>query len=295
MEPTLNFFPEKQIELIEARLQELFSSAGRPYEELYSAARYSLFSSGKRIRPLLVLATVEALGGSPELALSPACAIEMVHTYSLIHDDLPCMDNDDFRRGKPTLHKVYPEWHALLTGDFLLTYAFEVLAKCPGLIAQQQVQLVSVLASRAGGNGMVGGQFLDLAFDGRTQTIEELQRLHQLKTGALLVACLEFGGIVANATEKDMQILRQFGQNVGLAFQIVDDILDVTASEAKHGKSVGSDQINAKTTYATLLGIEECRNAAHRLYQESLGLLFELKGNTGPLRELARLIVQRES
>jgi geranylgeranyl diphosphate synthase type II len=247
------------------------------------------------MRPLLVLATAEALNASLEQAYTPACAIEMVHTYSLIHDDLPCMDNDDFRRGKPSLHKVYPEWHALLAGDYLLTYAFEILTQSTGLTDQQKVQLVSTLAMRAGGEGMVGGQLIDMAAEGLPMTVHALQKMHSMKTGALLVACLEFGAIVGHASASQLHTLRQFGEKIGLAFQIVDDILDVTASEVKHGKAVSSDQINQKVTYVTLLGLERCREEAETLYQEAVALIQPFKGRTEPLLGLASQILNRSS
>lgn len=282
----------EKLPAIEKKLQELVPEIDVSYRGLFEAARYSLFSSGKRIRPILVLASTEAVGGDIDLALTPACSLELIHTYSLIHDDLPCMDDDDYRRGKPTLHKAYSEWEALLTGDFLLTYAFEVLGKSPGLTSEQKLQLVQCLAFRSGGQGMVAGQFLDLASTDQI-TLEELQNLHKLKTGALLVACMEFGAIVGKASEQETGLLRQFGEKIGLAFQIVDDILDVTAGEIKHGKSAGSDSINHKTTYTTLLGVEHCREIVQNLCQEALRLLNPLKGNTVPLQELAYLIVNR--
>lgn len=280
--------------LVEETLQKLMTTPATSYAALFEAARYSLFSSGKRIRPLLVLATVKVFGDELEKALLPACAIELIHTYSLIHDDLPCMDNDDFRRGKPTLHKVYPEWHALLTGDFLLTHAFEIIAKSPGLSAEQKLQLTHTLAKRAGGHGMVGGQFLDLESDGQTLQLPQLELLHRMKTGELLVACIEFGAIISNANSADGDKLKKFGKKIGLAFQIIDDVLDVTASFQKHGKLMGTDLLNKKTTYVNLLGVEKCRQTASQLLQEALELLFEIKGNTDLLREMAYSIVMRE-
>ncbi len=190
--------------------------------ELYQAARYSVFSGGKRIRPLLTLATVKMLGGDLPSALIPACALELVHTYSLIHDDLPCMDDDDFRRGKPTLHKVYTEGQAVLAGDFLLTYAFELLTTCSALSDGQKLLLISTLAKASGGEGMIGGQVLDIRNDEAT----DLKTLHEKKTGALFAAAVQFGGIVSGSSMKDIRLLEQLGYQIGYLFQVVDDFLD---------------------------------------------------------------------
>lgn len=237
---------------------------------LYEAARWVTLGAGKRLRPLLLLATVEAFNGNIESALMPAAALEMVHTYSLIHDDLPCMDNDDYRRGKLTLHKKYNEATAVLTGDFLLTYAFETLTKAPGLSFQQKVDLIQTLSSRSGGEGMVLGQLLDLESEKSSMTLEKLQIIHQNKTGKLLTAALEMGGILSEATSETMEQLRSIGDEIGLAFQIIDDVLDVTASLKKHGKLVSSDALNGKMTYVSLLGLEEAEKAANSLLETAL-------------------------
>lgn len=205
-------------ERIDQTLDQLIPPTKEP---LFEAAHYSL-EGGKRLRPLLTLAIVETFGQPIEKALHPACALEMIHTYSLIHDDLPCMDDDDFRRGKPSLHKAYPESHAVLTGDFLLTYAFEVLANAPLLSDTQKNRLIAVLALRSGSQGMIGGQVLDIA--GGSTNLEHLLQMHAKKTGALITAACEFGGIITEQT--DLAPFQTIGEYLGLAYQIVDDILD---------------------------------------------------------------------
>ena len=252
---------------------------------LHSAARYSLLGGGKRIRPLIVLATTQVLKGDPELALHPACAIEMVHAYSLIHDDLPSMDNDDFRRGKPTLHKVYPESHAILTGDFLLNFAFEVLATSPGLSSDQKLELITTLSRAGGAEGMIGGQIMDLDATGEL-SLTHLQQIHERKTSALLESCFAFGAIIAHANKEERATLQLFGKEIGLIFQIIDDILDVT-------ESIGSDKKNNKTTYATLLGIEEARSLAENLHRSALKRLTSLPYDTTLLSTLANTLINR--
>lgn len=280
-------------DLIEQALDRLIPEQDVPYNKLFAAARYSLLEGGKRLRPILTLATTESLGGSLEAAMAPACALEMIHTYSLIHDDLPCMDNDDFRRGKPSLHRAFPEGHAVLTGDYLLTHAFGVLSQASHLSAEQRLQLVTILSQRAGSDGMISGQVLDLDVVGKKIDLEALKLVHRLKTGALLKASIEFGGIVANISETDMGHLRQFGEQIGLAFQIVDDILDVTASEQKHGKKTASDVLNNKTTYVSLLGLDRSRTLAQDLSNAASQTLQKLPCDVSLLSGLAQLIVQR--
>lgn len=279
--------------LIERRLDELIPEKNVPYNQLYRAARYALLGGGKRLRPILTLATVEMFGTPEETALTPACALEMVHTYSLIHDDLPCMDDDDYRRGKPSLHKAFPEGHAVLTGDYLLTYAFEVLASSEGISAPQKIQLMHLLAKNAGGEGMVGGQVMDLEGEGQPLKLETLRQIHQYKTGAMISASIEFGGILANASDEQMHHLKKFGENIGLAFQIIDDLLDVTASEQKHGKKTSSDQQNNKTTYVTLLGIEQSMQTAQALLHQAITHLNHIKKETSTLMQLAEHLIFR--
>lgn len=236
-------------ELIETHLRSLVSSG----DDLCSqAVRYALLGKGKRFRPKLTLAITEILGGAIEDALSPACSIEMIHAYSMIHDDLPCMDDDDMRRGMPTVHRAFPEGIAVLAGDWLLTQAFEVIVDSPNLSPEKKVALTAILAKRAGGQGMIGGQVLDLNAEGKALTLDDLQCIHQRKTGALITAAVEFGSIVACGHAQER--LTRYGEHLGHAFQIVDDILDVTCGEEKHGCS--SDIKNGKATYVTLLGLQ---------------------------------------
>lgn len=285
---------QNQNQLIEEELNRLVPFHHGPYQQLFESARYSLLGGGKRLRPIITLATTTTLEGDPQLALSPACALELIHTYSLIHDDLPCMDDDDYRRGKLTVHKKYSEGHAVLTGDFLLTYAFEILATNPKLTNDQKVKLISILAKRSGSHGMIGGQVMDVAAEGKSINLETLALIHHNKTGALITASVEFGGIIANASETHMDYLRQFGENIGLAFQIVDDILDVTSSQNKHGRSIASDILNEKCTYVSLLGVDRSKAYAQECYEKALRALKQLPYSSSLLINLADFIISRQ-
>lgn len=284
---------QDQAQVIEKELERLVSVRPGPYQQLFEAARYSLLGGGKRLRPILTLTTNLMLKGDSHLALTPACTLELIHTYSMIHDDLPCMDNDDYRRGKLTVHKKYSEGHAVLTGDYLLTYPFEVLATHPHLSSEKKTQLIGILAHRSGSEGMIGGQVMDLAFEGKNISLEDLRLLHRNKTGALITAAIEFGGIIADATPPHLEQLRQFGEAIGLAFQIVDDILDVTSSETKHGKSVASDIINKKSTYVALLGLDQAKAYAQNIYNQAIGALEPLPFDTSLLVGLADFVLKR--
>ncbi len=291
---TLPDYLLSRTKLINDTLSTLVESPlAAPHLPLYEAARYSLLAPGKRLRPLLTLATVESLSGPLEHALNPACAIEMIHTYSLIHDDLPCMDNDDLRRGKPTLHKVYTEGHAVLTGDYLLTYAFEVIANSPHLLPEQKLQLVRILAQRAGCNGMIGGQAVDIASEGKKIDWELLHFIHLNKTGALIAASFEFGGVIAQASSQEMGLLQTIGEQIGLAFQIIDDILDVTADESSLGKPLFSDLANEKTTSVSLLGLEKAKSHADGLLENASSLCRELALSSSILEELLKKMIFR--
>lgn len=262
---------------IEAALAEQFT--GTPaYQTLYQAMRYSLLAGGKRIRPVLVLESCRLCGGEPERALPFACALEMVHTYSLIHDDLPCMDNDDYRRGRLTSHKVYGEAMATLAGDGLLTAAFGTLSGtwARGLLSPEQIAAATAcLATAAGEDGMVAGQVLDLRWEARTDLTQgELEQVHDKKTGALLRCACELGRIAAGGTEKQSEALRRYATALGMAFQIRDDILDVTSTAQELGKPIGSDAENGKTTFVTLLGLERSQQMVEELScqaREALG------------------------
>jgi len=283
-----------QGQIIEQELDRLVPLQSGPYQQLFESSRYALLGGGKRLRPILTLTTARMLEGDPHLALTPACTLELIHSYSMIHDDLPCMDNDDFRRGKLTVHKKYSEGHAVLTGDFLLTYAFEVLATHPHLSAEKKVQLIATLAQRSGSDGMIGGQVMDLAYEGQKVSLDNLRLLHRNKTAALITAAIEFGGIIANATLIQLDHLRQFGEAIGLAFQIIDDILDVTSSHTKHGKAVASDIINEKSTYVSLLGIEQAQAYAQNLYNQAIHSLKPLPYDTSLLVGHADFLLSRK-
>ena len=245
--------------LVEERLEIFFTGEG-----LEEAMRYSLLAGGKRIRPVLAMAFCEAAGGMPEEALVFGCGVEMLHTYSLIHDDLPCMDNDDLRRGKPTCHRVYGECIATLAGDALQTAAFQTILSAPGPWAEPTAPLkaAAVLADAAGVNGMCGGQYWDTIGDGQPHTAEELASIHSKKTGALLRAACMMGVIASSGYRKVddscLDAARDYASHLGMAFQIRDDILDATSTTDELGKPVGSDAANGKTTYVTLLGVEKC-------------------------------------
>lgn len=285
---------QSQGEWIEQELDRLVPMRQGPYQQLFESARYALLGSGKRVRPIFTLTTTRMLGGDPQLALSPACTLEMIHTYSMIHDDLPCMDDDDYRRGKLTVHKQYSEGHAVLTGDFLLTYAFEVLAAHPQLSCDKKSQLIAVLARHSGSEGMIGGQVMDLAYEGKKISLDTLRCLHRNKTAALITAAIEFGGIIGNAAPFEIECLRQFGEAIGIAFQVVDDILDVTSSKTKHGAGIASDIRNAKSTYVSLLGIEQAQSYALNFYNQAIRSLKPLHCDTSLLVGLADFILHRK-
>ena len=265
---------------------------------LAQAMRYSVMAGGKRLRPVLCLMAAEACGGHSEHALPAACALEMIHTYSLIHDDLPAMDDDDLRRGRPTCHKAFDEATAILAGDGLLTLAFEVIARHVRP-AEAAIGCVRVLAEASGPEGMVGGQMADLQAEGRTDgTLEALEAIHRRKTGALLRASLRMGGVVTGASEIELEALDGYGKAVGLAFQIVDDLLDVEGDEAKMGKRVGKDSGLGKWTYPAFLGIEGSRRRARQLADEAAESLAPLSGGgragADRLRALALDLLERD-
>lgn len=279
---------------IDVKLSELVSfPSALPYAALFTSASYSLSTPGKRLRPLLVLAIAASYGSPISKALVPACAIEMIHTYSLIHDDLPCMDNDDLRRGQPTLHKMVPEWHALLTGDYLLTYAFEILADAPDLSAEQKIALVRSLSSRAGAHGMIGGQMIDLLCVGQSVNWEMIEKMHLCKTAGLITASLEFGAIICKAPEVDIAALRKIGFAIGTAFQLIDDVLDYTGTIQELGKPIGSDHQKSKATAVSLLGINPAREMAMLLLQTADENLKKLSCPTPIVKMLFDQMVNR--
>ncbi len=264
-------------------------------ESLREAMRYSLLAGGKRLRPILCLAACEMAGGSSEQAMSTAVALEMIHTMSLIHDDLPAMDDDDLRRGRPTNHKVYGEAVAILAGDALLTRAFEMVAmRSPGVPAERLLKVVGELSLVAGAPGLVGGQVVDLESEGKQVDLETLEYIHLHKTGALLSACVITGATIGGADETLLAALRTYARGIGLAFQIIDDILDITASSEVLGKTAGKDLIADKTTYPKLLGLEESRNRAQTLVCEAKQVLEPWSAKALPLLALADFITSRD-
>ena len=258
------------------------------------AMKYSLLSGGKRIRPILLLEFYALCGGNGDSALNFAAALEMIHTYSLIHDDLPCMDNDDMRRGRPSCHKAFGEDTALLAGDALLTLAFKTAAETDGIPSYRVLKAIAVLAENAGISGMVGGQVEDLAFEKSGATIEQLRGMYLKKTSCLLSAGAVCGSILAGADEKELKYAAEYAEKLGLAFQIIDDILDCTSDEKTLGKPIGSDEKNGKTTYVTLLGIDGAKAEAERLSNEALTALCKIKGDNAALRELTADLLDRK-
>ncbi len=246
---------------------------------LFEAMRYAVLKGGKRFRPLLCIATAKALDADENKTIHPAVALELVHAYSLVHDDLPCMDNDDFRHGQPTVHKMYNEWQALLTGDALLTLAFSTLADASHLNEKEKISLISRLANKSGCKGMVGGQYLDLAQKGKSTSLTQLQEIHQRKTGDLLETAILFGAVLGNADDKTMQLLQKWGQRLGLAFQLADDIVDVVASEEKHGTTTSSDIANQTATSISLLGLKKTEEWVEQLLIEAKTLLNDFQGD----------------
>ena len=265
-------------------------------EKIYEAMRYSLLAGGKRLRPILCITTCELMGGTAEMALPAACALEMIHTMSLIHDDLPAMDNDDYRRGKLTNHKVYGEDIAILAGDALLSYAFEhVATQTQQVSAECLVKVLASLGRTVGAEGLVGGQVLDLESEGKTNiTAETLNFIHTRKTGALLETSVISGALLAGASELDIQHLSRYAQNIGLAFQIIDDILDITGSKEMLGKTAGKDIEAQKATYPSLWGLQKSQKEAENLVEAAIAELTSYGNPAEPLRAIARFIVTRQ-
>ena len=274
---------------VEEYLNGLFLGA-RPYGVLQEAMRYSILAGGKRVRPVLTLAFCDMLGGDWRSALPFACALELIHTYSLIHDDLPCMDDDDLRRGRPTCHKVFGETVAVLAGDALQPEAFALIAGASSMSDRQRVQAIASLASGSGGDGMVAGQILDLG--GKCRSEAEINLLHSLKTGKLLCVAAELGCIAADSSEYIRSLATDFGRHIGLAFQIRDDMLDVVGDEDEFGKPIGSDREEGKVTYVDLLGLEECAELVERETTLAIKALDGFGGNEF-LSSFARHLAER--
>jgi len=294
----LKAYLEERRSLVNRALAAWLPAVRGPAFRVVQAMHYSLFAGGKRLRPILCLAAAEAVGGGQEEALPLACALEMIHTYSLIHDDLPAMDDDDLRRGQPTCHKQFDEATAILAGDGLLTEAFYTLAAAAPRFQGREAMLLEVqelLSEAAGYRGMVGGQMLDLMAEGRRITLKELEIVHRLKTGALLIAATRAGALAGGGSRPQVAALTAYGERFGLAFQITDDLLDVEGEAAEMGKAPGMDEKRQKATYPALLGLEASRQWAGHLVQEALAELEPFKERAAPLRELARYLLVRRS
>ena len=288
-------FLTRAADWVEPALDAAVAVPEGPLARLYESMRYSLLGGGKRLRPALCRAACEAVGGEAEAALAPAVALELIHTYSLIHDDLPCMDDDALRRGRPTNHIVYGEAAAVLAGDGLLTRAFRVLGEAD-LPADAIASLTAILARAAGADGMVGGQVLDLEAEGSEDVdLARLRYIHEHKTGALIAAACEMGGVAAGASAGEREALRGFGARVGLAFQIVDDVLDETSSAGELGKEAQKDRERGKATYPGLLGLDRSREWAKELIDEAVGSTEAWGPAADPLRALAQFVVVRSS
>ncbi len=293
---SLDRYLKERSQLVERELSAMVISSPGPASKLFEAMRYSLLDGGKRLRPILALGACEAVGGRVEDALGFACALEMIHTYSLVHDDLPCMDDDDLRRGRPTNHKVYGEAMATLAGDALLTDAFGVVARSPVArrIPAVVVETIAELAHAAGSGGMVAGQVIDLAKEGLRLNIEQLEYLHALKTGALFHISVRGGGRLGGASPEQLEHLSAYARAVGLCFQVVDDLLDVEGTAEQMGKRTQKDLQAGKNTYPGLLGVERSRALAIDLKNRAIGALAGFGDGAEPLRAIAAFVVERK-
>jgi geranylgeranyl diphosphate synthase, type II len=283
---------------IDGALEGLIPGAEIYPPAIFQAVRYSLFAGGKRLRPILCLAAAEAIGGEGEAVLPVACAIEMIHTYSLIHDDLPAMDDDDYRRGRLTSHKVFGEDIAILAGDALLTEAFQIMTRreqMPGIPPERLLDVAREIAAAAGWFGMVGGQILDVQSAGKGVDLETLHAIHRMKTGAMIRVSLRAGAILAGASEGSLTALTDYGERIGLAFQIADDILNVEGDRTLLGKGTGSDAARGKVTFPALMGIEPSRARAQELVAGAVAALSLFDGRAEPLRGIARYVLARKS
>lgn len=293
---TLDEYLREQQRLVDAALDRWIPAESTPPEVIFRAMRYSVFAGGKRIRPLLCIASAQAVSDAPHGVENVACALEMIHTYSLIHDDLPALDNDDLRRGRPTCHKAFGEAIAILAGDALLTLAFEVLSKAPEVDSCRRARLVRELATAAGATGgMIAGQVHDLEGERQHPSAHLLERIHRAKTGALLRASVRFGAIYGGADEQQFAAITSYGEHVGLAFQIVDDILDVERSSEELGKTAGKDAQQHKITFPAVYGIERSKAMAEEERLAAHTALREFDDRADRLRELADLIVRRQA
>jgi geranylgeranyl diphosphate synthase type II len=290
----LQEFLKQSAKAVDTALDRYLPKATVKPATIHRAMRYSLFAGGKRMRPVLALAAAEACGGKFDAALPAACAVECVHTYSLIHDDLPCMDDDDMRRGRPTSHKVFGEGVAVLAGDALLTQAFEILAQAQPAKRHSIAAMIRELAEAAGSLKLIAGQVADLEGEGKKATRAQLRFIHERKTAAMIETSLRLGAMSANATPAQLDALTAFGRNLGLAFQVIDDILDVTQTSEKLGKSAGKDVSAEKTTYPSVIGLEASKREAKKLTDAAHNALTPLGKRAATLRAIAAYLLARE-
>lgn len=291
----LKKYSRQRAKQVDTALGHYLPTARTKPATLHQAMRYSLFAGGKRIRPLLTFAAAEACNGKLGDAMPLACAVECIHTYSLVHDDLPSMDNDDFRRGRPTSHKVYGEGIAILAGDALLTQAFEIAAKARGWPRYRHAALIAELTETAGSLQLIAGQVADLEGESKQLTLPQLRYIHERKTSALLTCSVRLGGMSANCTPTQLKALTDFGYHVGLAFQVIDDILDVTQTTQQLGKTAGKDQAAAKATYPAIVGLEKSKKIAEQLTTKAFAALKPFKGKAIALEALAGYLLNRKN
>lgn len=292
----LKHYLETRRDIFEKKLDTLLDIPSSGSGRLLAAMRYSLLSGGKRLRPILCFAASEAVGGSPSQCMTTACALEMIHTYSLIHDDLPAMDNDDLRRGRPTCHKAFDDASAILAGDGLLTLAFHFLSSpehWDSDDASLNLNLIALISHAAGQQGMIEGQMIDMESQGKNLSLNDLEQLHRLKTGALINVSIRCGALLAGADNHQIQALDNYADNIGLAFQVADDILNVTGDSVLMGKATGTDDKLNKATYPSLLGLEPARVFAQNLVKKALFELETFDGKADPLRAIATYIIER--
>ncbi len=281
---------------VEQWLERLLPTVAEAPATIHEAMRYSIFAGGKRLRPALVIATGEIFDADERALLPTACALEMIHTYSLIHDDLPAMDNDDLRRGRPTNHKVYGEAIAILAGDALLTQAFITLAQMEGATPENKIRVISEVAQAAGTvKALIGGQVLDIQNEGKSFNADQLDAIHRAKTGALIRCCVRVGAIIGSANEAQLAACTEYAEKAGLAFQVADDVLDATATSEELGKTAGKDAATQKATYVALYGIEAARERAAQLCREAITAIQQTGLATSQLEAMARFIVERQS
>ena len=288
------YLKEKR-EIVDNALKKYFLNAkDEPLRKLKESMKYSLFAGGKRLRPILCIAGAEAVGGNCQDVLSVACALEFIHTYSLIHDDLPVMDDDDLRRGMPTNHKVFGEAIALLAGDGLLTDAFYVMSIDRKIEPTRLLRVIHLIAKAAGSNGMVGGQVADIQSEGKDVDIKTLEFIHTHKTGALIMASVTSGAIIAGGSEDEVKAISSYGKKIGLAFQISDDILNVIGDPELMGKNVGSDKEKHKVTYPAIIGLEKSKEVQKNLIDSAISSIDQLDSKADPLREIAKYVIERK-